>query len=200
MIDPIGTPMLGMMSPLSYMQDKSYIQDALNLLWLLFGLFIAGLLEGVLWKTPMFEWCNVPIQAVRFGPNKRWRGLISLPLTTVLATLGFQVIESSLLAIPENWIHFSDFNALEYGLLTGLFCNLAELPNSFVKRRLNIPPGDESQVITFITDHLDSTLGILILWGGYFHFPGHFIRVGLVVSPLLFMMATWIRKGLKLKA
>ncbi len=177
-----------------------YLQDTLNILWLLLGLFVAGLLEGVLWKTPVFEWCNTPIQTDWFGPNKRWRGLISLPLTAALATIGFQAIESSASFLPEQWIHFSDFNGVEYGLLTGFFCNLAELPNSFIKRRLNIPPGDESQIATFITDHLDSTLGLLILWGLYFHFPSHLIVTGLVVSPLLFMSATWIRIGLKLKA
>ncbi len=176
-----------------------YLQDTLNIFWLLLGLFMAGLLEASLWKTPVFERFNHPIQTAWFGPNKRWRGLISLPLTAVVATFTFQMLEHRIPSFPQGWIGFSGFNGFEYGLLTGFICNLAELPNSFLKRRLNIPAGDESNALWFVVDHLDSTLGLLLLWGLYFEFPGHLIVTGVVVSPILFMLATWVRKGLKLK-
>jgi hypothetical protein len=176
-----------------------YIQDTFNITWLLLGLFIAGVLEAFLWETKIFQVFNHPIQAEWFGSNKRWRGLISLPLTNVFATVAFQWMERLIPSPPETWISFSSVNWIEYGLLAGFVCNLAELPNSFVKRRLNISPGDESSRLFFWVDHLDSSTGLLLLWWLYFRFPGELIATGIVICPLLFISATWIRKRLKLK-
>ena len=150
-------------------------------------------------KRVFFQLFNKPIQTELFGANKRWRGLISFPLTNVISVFLLQIMEINFPAISENLISFSDFNFLEYGLLVGLIFNLSELPNSFIKRRLNIPPGDESSKLFFFVDHMDSTYGVLILWYLYFHFPLHLIATGVVITPLLFMGATWLRKKLSLK-
>ncbi|NER35037.1 MAG: CDP-archaeol synthase [Oscillatoria sp. SIO1A7] len=186
---------------------QTFFQDSYNILWLLCALFIAGVLEAFLWKTPLFEPFNKPINVQLFGANKKWRGLISLPLTHAASVFCLQLVERVLLPVllPEfacdrgGLILFSCFNFLEYGLLVGFIFNLSELPNSFIKRRLNIPPGDESNPVFFFIDHMDSTYGTLILWYFYFKFPFHIIAVGLLVAPLLFMLATWIRKRLGLK-
>ena len=174
-------------------------QDISNLLWLGLGLFIAGVLEAFLWNTSLFKLLDQPIQSDLFGENKRWRGLFSLPLTTVVAVIFFQLIEANLVQLPPNFVLFSNFNYLEYGLLVGFVFNLSELPNSFIKRRLKIPPGDESSKLFYFVDHMDSTYGVLLMWYLYFHFPGHLIITGLAIAPLLFMGATWLRKKLGLK-
>ncbi len=178
---------------------RLFLQDTFNLLWLGVGLFIAGVLEAFLWKTSLFGIFNKPIQSELFGENKRWRGLLSLPLTTAIAVFFLQLIEANLGLFPQNFVLFSKFNYLEYGLLVGFVFNLSELPNSFVKRRLKIPPGDESSKLFYFVDHMDSTYGVLLLWYLYFHFPGHLIITGLAIAPLLFMGATWLRKKLGLK-
>jgi len=173
--------------------------DTLNLIWIASALFLAGVLEAFLWKTPPFERLNFPIQRDWFGANKRWRGLVSLPLTFLVSVILFQQIEE-IWDINANFaIHFRDFNGIQFGMLSGFVFNLSELPNSFVKRRLQIPPGDESNPIFYVVDHIDSTYGLLILWYFYFQFPAHFIGVGLAVTPLLFMGATALRKRLGLK-
>ncbi|PZD71816.1 hypothetical protein C1752_04440 [Acaryochloris thomasi RCC1774] len=175
------------------------IQDSFNLIWLLLGLFAAGILEAYLWQTSLLEWANHPIQREWFGENKRWRGLLSLPLTHLLATFCFQVLEHYSPVVPDAWMSFADVSTLEYGLLIGFACNLAELPNSFVKRRLQIPAGAQSSPLFFIFDHIDSSTGILLLWWLYFHFPLHLVITGFLLSPLLFMGATFIRIRLGLK-
>ena len=175
-------------------------QDTVNIIWLYLSLFIASIPEPFLWKTRLFTLFNVPIQAQWFGGNKRWRGLISLPLLTAASVCLLQPIEAYLFPRSTPLILFSNFNGLEYGLLVGFVFNLAELPNSFVKRRLQIPPGDESHLVFFWADHMDSTYGVLILWWAYFKFPLHLIGTGLVVAPLLFIVGTWIRKQLGLKS
>ena len=174
------------------------IPDTLNLLWLALSLFIAGVIEAFLWKTSIFQWFNISIQAKWFGVNKKWRGLISLPIAMVISVYLLHLIEN-FVSFPPNTILLSNFNLLEFGLLVGFVFNLSELPNSFIKRRLDIPPGDESSKIFYVIDHMDSTYGVLILWYFYFHFPLHFIITGLIVTPLLFMGATELRKKLGLK-
>ena len=178
---------------------RFFVLDTLNLLWLAVGLFIAGVIEAFLWKTSVFQLLNVPIQTQWFGANKKWRGLISLPLAMLVSVYLMSSIENIIPNLTQNAILFSDFNLVEFGLLVGFVFNLSELPNSFIKRRLDIPPGDESSKVFYVVDHIDSTYGVLILWYLYFHFPLHFIIAGAIVTPLLFMGATELRKKLGLK-
>ncbi len=173
--------------------------DTLNLLWLALGLFIAGVIEAFLWKTSIFQWLNRPIQTNWFGANKKWRGLISLPLAMLISVYILHFVELNFSFLPQDAILFSDFNLIEFGLLVGFVFNLSELPNSFIKRRLDIPPGDESSKVFYFVDHMDSTYGVLILWYLYFHFPLHLIVTGIIITPLLFMAATELRKKLGLK-
>ncbi|MEL6495140.1 MAG: CDP-archaeol synthase [Cyanobacteria bacterium J06623_7] len=176
-----------------------FIDDTLNLLWLALSLFMAGIIEAFLWKTSPFQALNIPIQTAWFGANKKWRGLISLPLAMLISVYLLRLGEILLPVLARQEISFSQFNPLEFGLLVGFVFNLAELPNSFIKRRLAIPPGDETSRLFYFVDHMDSTYGVLILWYFYFHFPLHFIITGAIVTPLIFMGATEIRKKLGLK-
>ena len=176
-----------------------FISDTANLIWLALSLFVAGIIEAFLWKTSPFQLLNVPIQSTWFGANKKWRGLVSLPLAMVASVYLLKIFEILIPALAQQPISFSNFNLVEFGLLVGFIFNFSELPNSFVKRRLNIPPGDENNKLFYFIDHIDSTYGVLILWYFYFHFPLHFILTGLIVTPLLFMGATELRKNLGLK-
>lgn len=176
-----------------------FIPDTLNLLWLALSLFFAGVIEAFLWKTRPFQILNIPIQTQWFGANKKWRGLISLPIAMVVSVYLLNTIEVFLPTLPDLAILYSQINLWEFGLLVGFIFNLSELPNSFVKRRLAIPPGDESSKVFYFVDHMDSTYGVLILWYFYFHFPLHLILTGLIVTPMLFMGATELRKKLGLK-
>ncbi|MCU0533863.1 MAG: CDP-archaeol synthase, partial [Hydrococcus sp. Prado102] len=127
------------------------LQDILNIIWLALGLFLAGIIEGFLWKTQWFDLVNRPINKELFGENKKWRGLITLPLTNTISTLVFQLLEK-LLPVVGNFIYFSNFNFIEYGLLVGFVFNLSELPNSYVKRRFKIPPGDLVEFVVSIIE------------------------------------------------
>ena len=104
--------------------------------------------------------------------------------------------------LSEQLISFSNFNLIEFGLLVGLVFNLSELPNSFIKRRLDIPPGDENSKLFYFIDHMDSTYGVLILWYFYFHFPLHFYRLRVLIVYSRFLFYGWqteLRKKLGLK-
>ena len=178
------------------------LQDLANLSWLLVTLLIAGVLEYFVWKTPPFQWLNVPIHSTWFGENKRWRGLVSLPLMQVLPVYAFVALEHWLRSQGyfQDWTLFSDFVPWQYALISGFIFNLAELPNSFIKRRLQIAPGTASGWIAFIGDHIDSTYGLLLAWGLIFHFPLHLLGVGAIACPLLFMGSTLFRQRVGLKS
>jgi hypothetical protein len=65
-----------------------------------------------------------------FGDNKTWRGIVAVALGSALGFL--------LLGIPSR------ASALPFGLAVGAAAMLAELPNSFVKRRMAIAPGRQA--------------------------------------------------------
>jgi CDP-archaeol synthase len=68
-----------------------------------------------------------------FGANKTWRGALAMFTGTVLATAVFWSW------MPES---LQDESWLLVGALIGLGTVAGELPNSFVKRRLGIGPGE----------------------------------------------------------
>lgn len=175
------------------------LNDTFKIFWLGLALFVAGVLEALLWKTPLLQFCDRPIQVQWFGENKKWRGLITLPFTHLLSVLLFRYLETDIFGFPVYWEALTSLNILVYGLLGGFIFNLSELPNSFIKRRLNIASGDESHPLFYWIDHMDSTYGILLF--AYFccGFSLHLVVTGLILSPFLFMGATWFRRKLGLK-
>jgi CDP-2,3-bis-(O-geranylgeranyl)-sn-glycerol synthase len=96
------------------------------------------------------------------GDNKTARGFVVMVPATGLAFLALALIGSGMTGLwPLAPAHY-----LALGLLAGTGCMLGELPNSFVKRQLQIPPGSPAgtpvqRLIFFIVDRLDSTLGVL---------------------------------------
>lgn len=97
------------------------------------------------------------------GDNKTARGfVVMIPATgvafLVLALAGFHT--------PGAW-PLTPSQYLGLGLLAGAGCMLGELPNSFIKRQLRIPPGAPgagpiARPLFFVVDRLDSTLGVLV--------------------------------------
>jgi hypothetical protein len=96
-----------------------------------------------------------------FGDNKTWRGLLAMWLGVLLAAL-------LLSRLPGYWtrlpLEIQQAGALRFGALLGLGTVLAELPNSFLKRQLDIPPGSRRlsgpTVLLVILDQGDFVLGI----------------------------------------
>lgn len=66
-----------------------------------------------------------------FGDNKTWRGIAAVALGCALGFL--------LLGIPSRG------GAPLFGFAVGAAAMLAELPNSFLKRQLAIPPGQQAR-------------------------------------------------------
>jgi hypothetical protein len=101
-----------------------------------------------------------------FGANKTWRGLVVM----VPATAGSFALVAHLAGQgrPES-IGLWPLSIWQYALLggwVGLGFMLGELPNSFIKRQLDIAPGASAPGVTraagqFVGDRADSGIGML---------------------------------------
>ncbi len=104
-----------------------------------------------------------------FGPHKMVRGLLVLPPATALTFLLFSLLRPTL---PE-WLAqgmwpLSHLQYVGLGFLCGLVFMLATLPNSFLKRQLDISSGQTAKHpllrnVFLALDRCDSELGVLLL-------------------------------------
>ncbi len=99
-----------------------------------------------------------------FGANKTWRG----PVTVAVGAGAFLALQAHLLHRVEALAAIELFDlsrvpAVWLGGAAGAAAELAELPNSFVKRRLGIAPGGTSRgslaAAFYVWDQLDLLLG-----------------------------------------
>jgi CDP-archaeol synthase len=79
-----------------------------------------------------------PINRRWFGENKTWRGALAMNAGTLAAALALHRLPQYRQRLPEP---VAGADPALVGALLGLSMWLGELPNSFVKRRLGIPPG-----------------------------------------------------------
>ena len=101
-----------------------------------------------------------------FGDHKTWRGLV---INVVFCTIGaiIQALLQNRGYLPE-WLLLLDYKRYGYlvGILLGLGMTAGELPNSLIKRQLQIPPGKGKRgflgLAFFLFDQVDLTIGIWI--------------------------------------
>lgn len=142
-------------------------------------LIIGGILNMVFTKTKTYKRLARPIDCQKilkdgkriFGDNKTTVGFVSMVvLCAVLQSLVGYVC--SLFEIETyNDLYCSNSNNiifnLCFGASVGFVYMLFELPNSFIKRRLNIAPGETTGgglgVLFFIIDQIDSLIGVMAL-------------------------------------
>jgi hypothetical protein len=101
-----------------------------------------------------------------FGDHKTWRGLT---INVLFCALG-AIIQAWLQGkgVLPQWLYLLDYknHALAVGILLGLGMTVGELPNSFLKRRFEIPPGQSREgplgIAFFIYDQVDLSIGIWV--------------------------------------
>lgn len=115
-------------------------------------------------KKNILSYFKKPIHQSWFGQNKTWRGFLVMPLATWPGVLLAQYLES-----------ISDLNAplllgqssLLLAVVLGAGYCLAELPNSFIKRRLGVKEGQTSERYKWffvILDQADSAVGCMVAY------------------------------------
>jgi CDP-archaeol synthase len=113
--------------------------------------------------------CGLTLRGRRLlGDNKTARGAA----TMIVATIGFVAVEAAL-ARHTGWarglslVDFDRVSPVLWGAVLGGGYVVGELPNSFVKRRLDIAPGAAARgglaALFWFLDQVDSLIGVLAL-------------------------------------
>lgn len=154
---------------------------------------IGGVLHMLVVTHDWLPALKKPVCQKWFGANKTWRGMLLMPLLTAAGAI--------CLAPIEYWLGDSAVfgsSLVMAGLIAGLGYILAELPNSLIKRRLGIAPGDvptRHRHLFILADQMDSGIGAAL---AYLLYPGlsweicltyavTFPATALVVKRLLFL-------------
>lgn len=146
----------------------------------LMPVIFAGILNMVWVKLPYLSSWSKPIDKNKnfyddkriFGANKTWKGFIGMIIFAIISTIIWGLICSKLQYLnANNYLYRNNDNSLTYniyiGFLLGLAYALLELPNSFLKRRINIVPGKTlkglKSIFFVLLDQADSIFGCVLV-------------------------------------
>lgn len=123
-------------------------------LFLIAPITLAGILHMMVIKKKLLPSLCVPISKNYFGANKTWRGIVVMTTATAVLTKAL----CSAMVPPISIVH-----PMALGALMGLAYTLFELPNSYLKRKMGIAPGEASnsnkKIGFFFFDRFDSAFG-----------------------------------------
>jgi hypothetical protein len=127
-----------------------------------------------------------PLSERRFGANKTVRGALAMAGGTAAATCALHRVPAYRERLPED---LRVAGPLPHGLLLGASVVLGELPNSALKRRIGIPPGERAGsplgVVLALHDQADFVLGAWPLLAPVWRMrPGEVAEVFAVVTAL----------------
>ena len=149
------------------------LEMTFQILFLGSPLLLAAIAQGLCIKYDWLSRLRRPLDLGRvykgkriFGDHKTWRGLA---INVLFCPLG-AIIQAWLQGkgVLPQWLFLLDYesHALTVGVLIGLGMTVGELPNSFLKRRFDIPPGKSREgplgIAFFIYDQVDLTIGIWV--------------------------------------
>ena len=129
-------------------------------------LIVAGILHMAVVKWDSLSYLKIPLHPRWFGANKTWRGVFVMPALSVLGMFVARLVEAS-----WQTSILGSHSALWLGLSLGFGYVFAELPNSYLKRRLGIRPGEISEQrpwLFSLIDQADSVVGCAVvyaIWG-----------------------------------
>jgi hypothetical protein len=145
-------------------------------LFLVVALSIAGFVHSAWLRCPCSRPFARPIDLGRtfrgrriFGANKMWRGLMVMPIAAAGAFAGLAYFRDELPSwLARGMWPLPPTSFALLGLVSGVAFMLAELPNSFLKRQLDVAPGQAPTrlplaAMCFVLDRVDSTIGVLLV-------------------------------------
>jgi hypothetical protein len=146
---------------------------ACRVAWMVAPVLIAGFGQVLVLKTGLLPGLAIPLdRGVHWrgkpllGPRKTWRGVIIMTtLSGLVATAQARAARHSRRLGAFSPFDYDRINAGLLGVALGLGYCLAELPNSFVKRRLDIAPAGRANRfawLQYLVDQSDSVAGCLV--------------------------------------
>ena len=142
-------------------------------------LIASGVANMLFTKTKFYKQYKSPIdnnKSLRdgkriLGDNKTWLGFLSMICFSMLFQVLCGAVSACLHIDKWNDFYLSNPNVMSMNILFGFFIGFAymifELPNSFIKRRLNIKPGQHGKgfigKLFFVIDQFDSMIGVMLV-------------------------------------
>lgn len=140
---------------------------------------IAGILTMIWCKLSILKKIQIPIDFGKnfvdkkriFGNNKTWKGLLGYIIFNIASTIIWGLLCDLFNINKLNFFYINYQNTLSLNILIGFLLGLSyalfELPNSFLKRRLNISPGKNPEglkkVLFIFLDQADSVFGCCLI-------------------------------------
>lgn len=179
----------------------------------LLAVILAGVLNMIFCKSSVINFANKPMDGGKvlsdgkrlFGDNKTWKGFFGMIVWGILS----QILVGQWLQLSSPLEHLNLFyqmesNTLSFNAVIGFWLGLAyvifELPNSWLKRRLNIAPGRTAtnawKWFFVVIDQIDSLFGCALVVAyfvpislrHYLSFVGLGGVTHLVINQLLFLL------------
>ncbi len=156
-------------------------------------LFIGNVLHMLIVKRNYMAWAARPLSVPLFGAGKTYRAFIVMPVACGLSCLFFRAL---VLHEPGNAWSFS------IGFILGLTYLIAELPNSYIKRRLGISSGQSHhryKLLQHVIDKTDSLLPVTIVYYFITSISGSMAVELFVVSFIIHVTFSLLLFQLKIK-
>jgi hypothetical protein len=139
-----------------------------------------------------------------FGANKTFRGPVAVGIGAALV-LGVQA--SLLHRMPSlRSIELFDYGAVNgwlLGFVVGSVAMLAELPNSFLKRRLDVAPGEPGRGIAgallYVLDQVDLLLGAWLVLAWFVDVRASWVIFSIVLVLVVHQALTWVTYALGMR-
>lgn len=176
---------------------------------------MAGILNMVWVRLKLGNRLTVPMDGGRvltdgrrlFGDNKTWKGFWGMVILGILTGLLWGAFLKGRTLERMNLFYLVRDNSPAWsgltGGLSGLCYALAELPNSFLKRRLDIRPGKNPRglwkpVFIFL-DQADSVIGCLLLIRLVYPYDFRFFLVAVLAGAATHLVINMLLYFLKLR-
>lgn len=191
------------------MQNKDCMEQIVAAFFLVLPVMIAGIVQIICLKKNWLRILKIPLDGSRsfrgkriFGGNKTWFGVVIMSLvSSATGSLLWQF--SSLL---RSWVNMSSLvSAIGGFMVIGLAYSLGELPNSFIKRQLNISPGElpkDSKMI-FLYKFVDLIDGVAlagITYVVFFSVPKKTVVLAVILGVLIHWLVHKAMVRLNLKS
>jgi len=172
----------------------------LELLIFALPVIFAAIFHMVVVKLNVFPFLNYPLDHNKkwrgkpiFGKNKTYRGLIIMIVFSIFFTFIYKVLADNFSGFnSHNLLNFQIYSFTFYGFLYGAAYIIAELPNSFIKRRMGAKEGKSNNIIMVLFDQLDSVIGITLLFIPFSAFTIKHFFVGILFFGLLHIIINYL--------
>lgn len=152
----------------------------------LMPVIFAGIFNMLFVKTSLYRRLKAPIDRGKcladgrriFGDNKTWIGFVGMIVSNMISQILWGFVCQAWLG---SWNYIYEYHEntwmfnLVIGGIFGLVYMVSELPNSFIKRRLDIPDGKtvsgKKGHIFFVVDQVDSLFGVVLVLAALYLMP-----------------------------